>query len=119
MIGLKALLDMPQGTIFQRFEPVTFGRLEILGGTMGTGDLISCPIGEPPIDCRSIDELFAMTEDMAERGASLPVVLDGYERDGAVPHGQLFAVWEDGDVDTLIAQLRKARAGSGGRARQN
>jgi len=106
VVDRKTFLAMPPGTVFNKWNPCTFGDLCIKGATMGKDfsvqylDSLQERDGE---EC--IDALYRL-----EVGEAIPVDLDCQSRDGLFDDDQLFAVWDDADVAALIARLSACRA---------
>lgn len=106
IVDLATFMAMPRGTVYQKFEPVAFGPIEIFGGPFSTRDFISCDFTTCPLENDGIDDLLRRVDGMIDEGASHPVCFDDWQRDSGHDPDQLFAVWEDADLEALIAQLR-------------
>ena len=109
IVDLQTLRTMPEGVLFQKYDPCYFGSMSIFGGAYDS-DFLSCEFGSGPIECNSSEQFVDRCDDMAERSASYPVDLDKYGRDGCFEPDQLFAIWESADVRALIAKLEAALA---------
>jgi hypothetical protein len=118
IVDLATFMAMPKGTIYQRFEPVAFGPIEIFGGPLSTSDFTSCDFTTGPLENGGIDDLLRRVDEMIDEGASHPVCFDDWQRDSGHDPDQMFAVWEDADLAALIAQLRggMGKAGVGDEA---
>lgn len=60
---------------------------------------------EGPIEAHDSGEYASNCFAMSDDGASIPVDLEAFGRDGLFEDDQLFAVWEDADRQALIALL--------------
>lgn len=111
IVNLDTFLAMPKGTVFQKYEPHTFGQIQMFGERMGTRDFLSNESLEMPIGGEGIDMELEAVDRMVATGASHPVQLDDFARDGLFKEDQLFAVWEDEELKGLISLLREGLSG--------
>jgi hypothetical protein len=109
IVDRKTFLAMPAGTLFAKWEPNFFRELTIKDATVGDNDFIYqdlIPWFVDTTDCTHHDDQL-----MATRiGASSPPLdlEEGTSRDGFFDADQLFAVFEQSDVEALIARLQRA-----------
>ena len=106
IVDRKTFIAMPPGTVFSKYEPCVFGDLLIKGDSL-PNDFCYQQIADA-IDCSGSgdyeDKLFLSQE----TGSSLEMDFDCQGRDGCFDEGQLFAVWERGDVKALILRFQQA-----------
>jgi hypothetical protein len=109
IVGLRTFLSMPNGTVYAKYEPQTFGEICIKGGNIaGTPDFRYR--GLIMLDVEDSGEHIE-TLDLAEKtGCSFPLDFYCEERDGLFNRGQLYAVFERTDVEGLIHLLNESFA---------
>ena len=111
IVSKEEFLQLPSGTVYAEYEPCIFGNLSIKDDTVFS-------ISNQPIDfyCLEIassvessgsEEFFERVEAMENNGKSFPVDLDSVGRDGLFETNQLYAVWEEEDIQSLITVLQK------------
>ena len=104
IVGLKEFLAMPRGTVAQKYEPVVFDEIFIKGETLEkSGDFfLTYLTGQ--IEHKSSDE---MTENCLKAESGERVKMDFWiqERDGCFDPDQLFAVWDETDIEGIINRL--------------
>ncbi|MDF1505786.1 hypothetical protein [Roseisolibacter sp. H3M3-2] len=107
IVDREAFLQLPAGTLFAKYEPISFGPLLIKGDTSSADfwvqDLLPWPEGVDD----SLQYFDAM-EKVAAGGASGPLDFNCEARDGLFDHDQLFAVLDRSDVEALIERLGQA-----------
>lgn len=105
IVHRKTFMEMPEGTVFAKFEPCVFDELCIKGESFPDNiDFFYQPL---------VNSFAADNEDFHaayESGASAAIDLDIQSRDGCFDYDQLFAVWERTDVEALIARLQETLA---------
>lgn len=107
VVDLSTFLDMPIGTVFQKYQPHVFDHLQTYEGRLGQ-DFLTGDFSFEPISGDSPTHAQAILETLAEKGESHPVEFDNVGRDALFDKGQMFAVWEPDDVRALIAHLQRA-----------
>lgn len=107
IVNLDEFRKMPPGTFFQKYKPDVFGDLAVLDDVWDT-DFVVNHITSCPINGKDMSETGDRLDDMVENGTSRPVCFDFIARDGCFEKDQLFAVWEEADLDSLIAFARNA-----------
>ncbi len=105
IVDRKTFLALPINTLYSKFEPNCFGRLEIKGQTLEDLDWYSVDLASSIAPCEGDKHFDEIVEDDLMAGASVPVCFDVVERDGLYEEEQLFAVWEPDDIKLLIARL--------------
>jgi len=109
IVDLKTFLDMPEGTIFAKYQPSCFEGLQIMGGRSGERDFIYMPLGDVWFEgCDDSGAYFDMLDAMEAGVSSPPIDYEMYGRDALFEEKQLFAVWEKRDVEALIGVLTDA-----------
>ena len=107
IVNLETFRALPPNTLFSKVDPWLFGHLEIKGETLRidfftTSDLASS------IDCAdSNDGCFGLLESALKDGSSVKMDFETQQRDGMFLESQLFSVWEDDDVLSLIERLKQ------------
>lgn len=108
IVNLTEFLELPSGTIFNKYIPLGFGTLCIKGAScIQRNDFfyteIPCPNFE---DTTEYVSLCSKAE--ADPNFSIPLDFETTGRDGIYDHTQRFAVWEKQDIEGLIAVLNSA-----------
>ena len=103
IINLKEFRAMPENTVFAKYKPCSFGDLRIKGETWEHDFL--CQEIVSAIECSGSDEFASKLDNALEHGASIKMDFDCQGRDGLFDDDQLFAVWENEDVERLIERL--------------
>lgn len=103
IVNLKEFRELPEGTIFAKYEPCVVENPQIKGDTWEV-DFLCTDLMFYPKSTGTSSLIAAFDE--AERGASVPLEVDGYGRDGCFEDGQLFAVYEKADMEQLIEELQ-------------
>ena len=108
IVDLKTFRSLPEGVVFMKFRPNVFGELSIKGETWEY-DFLYADLTKN-ILCEGYSEKFEILH-KAESDQSLSVKLDFdcYSRDGCFEDDQLFAVYEQSDIDGLIGSLKKCK----------
>lgn len=117
IVNRAAFLALPDGTLFSKSEPDCFGPVGIKYGTYTWEDHDGKRIGDfrvvQPHDSikHYSSDGFSEACDALVAGASVPLDFseEGSFRDGLHDQAQLFAVWEQADIDALIARLKECR----------
>ncbi len=105
IVNRAEFLKLPENTLFSKYRVCCFGELEIKGKSY-PNDFMSQEINSA-IRCDNSDEFLRQLEQARAEGVSLSMDFDVEGRDGLFENDQLFAVWEDEDVEELIARLLK------------
>jgi hypothetical protein len=107
IVDRKAFLKMPAGTVFAKFDPHIIRETMIKGDTVADVDFYCSDLTslEVPNGCQWIEQI-----DLAIAGESVPLDFDVECRDGCFDMHQLFAVWEQSDIDALMKRLQRPAA---------
>lgn len=108
IVDRKTFLAMPAGTLYSKFQPDCFDELEIKGRTTSGGDDFLSQQIAGAIQNNGMEDFSERCDQMRLAGASVPMDFSSEYRDGLYDQGQLFAVWEAGDVAELIHRLQMA-----------
>lgn len=117
IVDRKTFLELPEGTIYAKYEPCVFGDVQIKGETMRglTGDMRGVAIDWYAQDlipwfqgCQDSKDYFDCLQTIENGVPSPPLDYDIQSRDGLFDSHQKFAVFEDADVKALIERLWKA-----------
>ena len=98
-------LKVPDGTVFQRYEPVVFHDLCIKAETIGT-DFLYQSLGEA-LDLDDNEYLISQSHRRVSLEKELSLDFDCGSRDGMF--GGLYAVWSDEEVDAMIEKILTVR----------
>jgi hypothetical protein len=110
IVDRKKFLAMPAGTVFAKFKPCYFEELMVKGETWGN-DFTYQDIADA-IACTDSGDFADKLDDAVEHGTSVAMDFDCYGRDGCFTPDQLFAVYEQADVEGMIALLQRSLAAS-------
>lgn len=117
IVDRATFLSLPAGTVFAKFEPHVFGEVTIKEQTVGN-DFVEqglLPWFEGVDDSGAY---FDTLETMVAGAPSPPLDYDCAGRDGLFDLDQLFAVFEERDVEALVARLQQALSAGYGRTYQ-
>jgi len=109
IVNLEEFRLLPAGVVFMKFQPCVFeDSLLVKQDTMET-DFTYQDITQG-VDCVDsndfCDILFAAEKD---HSISVSLIVDLISRDGLFEKNQLFAVYEQKDIDRLIGKLKKCK----------
>jgi len=101
IVNLKEFLTMPDGTIFCKFEPSVFDSMCIKIESISPVDFYYCSL---------IGEIAGSRYSALEEPEypSFSFDLNVVRRDGCFDENQLFAVYEDSDIENLISTLQRS-----------
>jgi hypothetical protein len=105
IVDLKTFLELPENTLYSKYGSCVFGDLQIKMETTHN-DFFTQQICDS-IECSGSDEYFDKLEAAQHGGVSLKMDFDIMGRDGLFENDQLFAVWENEDVEALIERLQE------------
>lgn len=108
IVDHKTFLSMPAGTVYSKYEPCIFEPFCIKGKSISYGDFFYQTIVDS-VKCRGSDEFHGLLDDSEKNGTTFPLDFDSQGRDGCFEVDQLFAVWDDSDVEALIARLQNRK----------
>lgn len=104
IVDRKTFMEIPENTLFAKWEPCWFGELMIKGETIGN-DFIMQDIASA-VKCNDSGEFAELCDHSAQYGVSLAMDFYCEERDGCFDEDQMFAVYERDDVLQLIERLK-------------
>ena len=107
IVNLETFRKMPDGTVFCKYSPCSFGDSEMFGGDCGGIDFISAEL-TGWVESEGSDDMYDILVKAQETGESFKLDTECYGRDGLYENDQLFAIYETEDVVQLIETLRKA-----------
>lgn len=105
IVNLKTFRSMPKGTVFMKYNTAYFGDLCVKDINCGERDFFFTNITNEFDNTGTedwLDKIRSMEEDST---VNEPVDFGVLERDGMFLDDQLFAVYTDEDVQTLINKL--------------
>lgn len=107
IINRIEFLKLPNNTLFSTYDPCVFGEIQIKGETIGTNDFRVQSINDA-INCGSSNDFYDILDKAQESSESFDLNFDCWSRDGLYdPDTQLYAVWDNKDVEALIERLKK------------
>lgn len=107
IVNLEDLRKQPKGIIYCKYEPCYFSSPEVFGGIFGESDFVSAElIGW--VKSSGSDEMFDILHSCEISGASFDLDTECFGRDGLYEKDQLFAIYENKDIEQLIETLKKA-----------
>jgi len=107
IINLTEFRALPAGVVFAKYEPCFFGELCVKDDTIDC----TCDFYYSELCCDfehggSSDFVDKLATAQQDRTHSIPVDFHGVQRDGLFERDQLFAVYEQADLDAMIEKLR-------------
>ena len=106
IVNLKEFRQLPDGTLFCKYEPCNFSNLMVKSETWEFDFLYEDIVANIKHDS---SEEFAENCIKMEEGGSIPLEFHVPTRDGMFEGGQLFAIYEKEDICCLIARLEECR----------
>lgn len=106
IVDRKTFLSLPGKTLYRKFEPDIYGDLEIKGETLNNDYQVvySCGFIKGCKDCSDTSD----AHDIAvQEGSDYRFDIDTYSRDGMFDKDQLFAVYDNEDIEQLIGKLKE------------
>jgi hypothetical protein len=103
IINRNEFLAMPPNTLYSNYEPCIFGPIQIKADTIGNDFYVQQISDSIKSDSsKEYTELLLMAEN-GEEQLSIDLGIEG--RDGMFEDDQLFAVWGNDDINTLLNRL--------------
>jgi len=107
IVNRKTFLELPSGTIYsEHYSGDGFNNLSIKYETWGN-DWIYMDINDFD-DCENSGERYEKIDKMRDEGAEYPLNLDTTSRDGLFEDEQMFAIYDENDVNKIIEVLTQA-----------
>ena len=107
IVNLEEFRALPEYTLFAKYDPCVFGELETKYETW-EHDFLCASI----IDFQgnvSSEHWACILDEMEKNKSSVGLDFEHSGRDGLFEDNQMFAVFENKDIDDLIAHLRKCK----------
>jgi hypothetical protein len=108
IVNLQQFLQMPKGTLFQKYQPCVAEDICVLDDRCGDIDFYYSSLDGMSVNCSGSTEMFDILFKAGEEGSSFDLDLDTVGRDGCFEEKQLFLVWEKPDVEYLIKRLQES-----------
>ena len=105
IVNRKEFLAMPAWTLFAKYRPYSIGELEIKGDTRIGVDYESAQIADS-VDSEDTEDRISKLE-LCEAGASIDIHANTYQRDAMFDEDQLFAIYENKDIEKIIESLQE------------
>lgn len=104
IVDLTEFRAMPEGTIFCKYSPCNFGDLEIKGETWESDFICASLTG--CIESDGSDDMLDKLLKYEKTKESFSLNVDYYGRDGLYDKEQLYAIYENADIEQLITRLK-------------
>jgi len=105
IVSLEEFRMLPEGTMYMKYEPCVFGYLQVKGETLEY-DFYCENITYWP-DCSGSDDFADKLFSAQETGESVLLDFDCGGRDGCFDKDQLFAVYDERDVEMLQDKISR------------
>jgi hypothetical protein len=104
IVNLTEFRKLPAGTVFCKYHPCVFGELQMKGETWAHDFMCARLTGSVYFE-RSSDEISTTLMHAEKTGESFNLEVDGFCRDGYFEDKQLFGIYEEKDLEQLVAVL--------------
>lgn len=103
-------MNLPEGTVYQEYDPYVFQGLRIKKENVGDNDFRFVDLCASSFDCAGSDEFEEFLDHAQSTGSNIKLDFSDEQsvRDGLFDDKQLYAVWSGGDVQELIMTLESA-----------
>lgn len=105
IVNRKEFLKLPSNTLYSKYKPCCFGELSIKYET-GPYDFYCNSLNDVTFGSSS-DETYDKLLEIQDSGESIPIDLNCIGRDGLFEEDQLFAVYDNNDVEHIINKLKE------------
>lgn len=113
IVDRATFLSLPGNTVYSKLEGSGFSAPEIKGDTLPefysaypmTTDFWFQPLDSAAIDCSSSSDKDDLIDDAISNGSSFNMDFYCEQRDAFFEEGQMFVIWEQGDIKALIDRL--------------
>lgn len=109
ILTFSQFLALPPNVVFSKYIPNAFGELSIKSDSLAK-DFWTTSLPRA-VKAETVDEFKKLLADAQKSGASVPMDFTTTHKDGMSTSSQLYAVWEDADVQKLIERLQRCIAG--------
>lgn len=103
IINKEEFLQLPEGTVFLEFKPYVFGDFKIKGETIGR-DYLEVDLNNVFLD---VDDTVTAIDEALITNSSFDVNFNVYNRNGMFDDEQMYAVYEQNEIEKLIAVLKE------------
>lgn len=113
IVNKSEFYQLPAGTLYCNYKPCIFYDLHVKGDTIYDEDknpvdfIYESLVGNIKAD--SSDEFFTILNNVEAFGNSIELDFDCSERDGLYEDEQLFAIYEQKDIDGFIEKLKTCK----------
>ena len=112
IVDLPTFLSLPEGTLFTKYRRGNCEELNIKGSSLPETQHINPDFFFQPIadafDAQGSGHLMKLLHEAENNKTSIGMDFNCQMRDGLYEESQLFAVWEEADVEDLIFRLQAA-----------
>ncbi len=109
IVTFAEFIKLPSGTLFMDYEPCLFGEISIKEETLESNNDFWRNDLTTDTDTDNPEEMYKVLEDSRENGASFKLDVEIMGRNAMYDDKQLFAVYEQKDLDDLISALQKCK----------
>jgi hypothetical protein len=109
IVDRKTFLTLPYNTLYRKFSPIIFGDLEIKEDTIENGidgDWWSVDLHGYVEGCDNSDQNIESIMNAVNKGSSFTWDLETAGRDGLYDRDEMYAVYENADIEQLIERLK-------------
>lgn len=108
IVNLTTFLSLKDGTVFSKYEPYSFEDPMVkVESLKGVPDFLYDELTEA-VDCTGSDDFVDILSHAQASGCSFNSDFEQTGRDGCFEENQLFVIYEQEDVEKLIARLQRA-----------
>jgi len=108
IVNLTEFRLLPSGVVFMKYRPCIFDEISVKGETWEVDFLYTGLTND--IDCSgSVEEFDILSKAEGDSKFSISLDFDCESRDGMFDDDQLFAVYEQKDIDGLIEKLKTCK----------
>jgi hypothetical protein len=115
IVDYKTFTNMPNGVIYQEYEPCIFGDIKVRHDVLIHDDdglvndwYYSELFGSPDLDHTKSWSIMEACEVM-ENGKSIPIDVDITSRDGIFAYERKFLIYEKSDIELIVNKLSELK----------
>ena len=109
ILTFPEFVKLPSGTLFMDYKPCVLGAISIKDDTLESGRDFWRQDITTNLDAFDSGEMFRLFDDSQHNGSSFDLDVEIAGRNAMYDDKQLFAVYEQKDLDQLIKALQKCK----------
>lgn len=109
ILNLQEFLALPSGVIYAKYKPCIFGPLMVKYQTDDENNITTSPLHTEVDMFDTGDFVVKLTKAENDSSYSIPLDLEATYGESIYDTNQLFAVYEQKDIDQLIAKLQQCK----------